>query len=88
MTPLNIGSHVIAIGRYVGWVRESIRVQDEHGYSYAYRVQYQREIDPCQGWFLGRDVEVTRQVAESYSEQPPTFSELCHIGGSNAFKVE
>lgn len=52
-----IGSQVLAQGRYLGRLLESVHVQNEHGYSFAYRVQYQREIDPCAGWFLGRDVE-------------------------------
>lgn len=56
MTPVETGSHVLALGRYLGYVRESVAVQNEHGYSFAYRVQYQREIELSQGWFLARDV--------------------------------
>ncbi len=50
------GQYVLASGRYFGTVRESVAVQNEHGYSVAYLVQFQREIDPCRGWFLARDV--------------------------------
>lgn len=55
------GQYVLADGLYFGTVRQSVPVQNEHGYSVAYLVQFQREVDPCQGWFLARDVIANRR---------------------------
>lgn len=63
MPAVENGTHVLALGRYLGYVRESVAVQNTDGYSFAYRVQYQREREPSQGWFLARDVvKVYRQA--------------------------
>lgn len=50
------GQFVLVQGRYFGTVRQSVPVQNEHGYSFAYLVRYQREVEPREGWFLARDV--------------------------------
>jgi hypothetical protein len=62
MTP-PVNARVIAQGRYIGKVIEAVPVQNEHGYSTAYRIHYQRECSPNTGWFLARDIETWKGAA-------------------------
>lgn len=54
--------HVIAQGRYIGTIIETVPVQNEHGYSTAYHIRYQREVTPYAGWFLARDVRAIKSM--------------------------
>lgn len=60
---IEIGSTVVALGRYFGRVVEVVPVQSYDGYSVAVRVKFQREVEPSCGWFLGRDVQTTTELA-------------------------
>lgn len=48
---------VVAQGRYIGRILAEVQVQNEHGYSTAYHIQFQREVEPRSGWFLARDIQ-------------------------------
>ena len=62
MTP-PINARVIAQGRYLGRLAETVRVQNEHGYAHACRVEYTQGLALCHGWFLLRDLETWKGAA-------------------------
>lgn len=65
----------IAQGRYIGRVIDVVAVQNEHGYSVAYRIRYQREIEPNTGWFLAHDVRALRPGASlAWAVEPSVLS--------------
>lgn len=53
---IEVGTRVVAQGRYIGEVGDAVAVEKDGETSTAYRIDYMHGVIKLHGWFLARDV--------------------------------